>query len=116
MNEYNWIAHYDDGTTIAEKEGKTYRDIDRSRLKTFQLFDNENLKFSLTIHDGQRLIFRRRKTVNMSGQTTDVTYLVGYQFNDSTGKNYKVISYVHNNGMVELDDDRSDLVVLPEEN
>lgn len=114
MNEYNWVVYYIDGTKLLENEGKTYRDIDRKKLKTFQLFDGEVLKYSLTLHEGQRLIFRRRKTINANSQIVDITYLVGYQFTENE-KNHKVINYVHNDGMVELDDERRDLVILPEE-
>ena len=41
-----------------------------------------------------------------------VVYLVGYQFNDATGKNYKVINYIHEDGLVELDNAREDLVEI----
>jgi len=119
MNKYNWIAYYDDGTKITEKkEDGTLADsrsIDRSKLKTFQLLDGEVLKYSLTIHDGQRFIFRRRKVINLNSKILEVIYVVGFQFNDETGKNYKVLNYVHSGGLIELDDDRKDLIILPEE-
>jgi len=119
MNELTWIAYYNDGTKISEKKedgsSRDSREIDRSRLKTFQLFDNEILKYSLTIHDNQRFIFRRRKTINLNSQLLEIVYLVGFQFNDEAGKNYKVINYVHSGGLIELDDDRKDIVILAEE-
>jgi hypothetical protein len=119
MNEYIWVAYYSDGTKVSEiKEDGSSRDsreIDRSKLKTFQLFDGEVLKYSLTIHEKQRFIFRRRKTINLNSQLLEIVYVVGFQFNDETGKNYKVINYVHSGGLIELDDDRKDIVILPEE-
>lgn len=119
MNEYNWVAYYGDGSKIIEKkedgELRSTKEIDRSKLHIFQLFDGEKLKYSITIKEGQRFIFRRRKTINLSNQILDIVYLVGYQFNDAAGKNYKVLNYIHTNGFIEMDDDRNDLVLLQEE-
>ena len=114
-----WKANYNDGSHLeqynADGSENKYADIDRLKLLTFTLVNSEKTVFSLSLHEGQRLIFRRRKWINLVGVLLRTVYLVGYQFNDSTGKNYKVISYVHEDGLVELDDDRSDLVVVPEE-
>ena len=119
MNEYNWVVYYNDGSKLIEKkengELRSTKDIDRSKLHIFQLFDGETIKYSITIKEGQRFIFRRRTTVNLSNQILDIVYLVGYQFNDATGKNYKILNYIHTNGFIEMDDDRNDLVLLQEE-
>jgi hypothetical protein len=119
MNEYNWVVYYADGSKLTEKKEdgtlRSTQDIDRSKLKIFQLFDGEVLKYSLFLKEGQRFIFRRRKTINCASQVLDIVYLIGYQFNDTTGKNYKVLNYVHIDGLIEMDDDRSDLVLLQEE-
>jgi hypothetical protein len=116
-----WKAIYKEGEPLsqfnADGSENLYRDIDRKKLSRFELYDGETLKFALFLHEGQRLIFRRRNFISYSkdGEKRWIVYLVGYQFNDETGKNYKVINYVHENGIVELDDDRKDLVILPEE-
>lgn len=116
-----WRAVYSDRESLSQYNDdgseNRYKDINRSKLSRFELYNDSVLKFTLFIHDGQRLIFRRRNFIKYSskGEERWIVYLVGYQFNDEIGKNYKVINYVHENGLIELDDDRKDLVILPEE-
>lgn len=95
-----------------------YQDIDRQQLVRFELYDDKKMVYVIHLKGGQRLIFRRRNFISYPpGQEVKrwIVYLVGYQFNDDTGRNHKVINYVHENGLVELDDDRQDLVIVPYE-
>jgi hypothetical protein len=117
---FTWKANYNDNTHLSQSNAdgseNRYKDIDHKKLFSFELLDGDKRVYVLFLHEGQRLIFRRRNWINLNGKLLKMVYLVGYQFNDSSGKNYKVISYVHEDGMVELDDDRQDLVIHPEEN
>jgi hypothetical protein len=112
-----WKAVYLDGHlnqyNDAGLENK-YTDIDRSRLIRFELYDGEKMVHCLFLNDYQRLIFRRRNFISYANgqEIRMVVYLVGYQFNDATGKNYKVINYIHEDGLVELDNAREDLVEI----
>jgi hypothetical protein len=113
-----WKAYYNDGTFLNQfsEDGSEnrYKDINRSKLSSFSLYDGQKAVFILFLHEGQRLIFRRRTTINLNNVVKDLVYLVGYH-QTIEGKNYSVISYIRENGLVELDNCRKDLVVLPEE-
>jgi len=114
-----WKANYSDGTFLKQvnEDGTEnhYQDIDRSKLSSFELFDGERRVYVLFLHKGQRLIFRRRVTIDLFGQPRDIHYLVGYQYTDGDGSNKSVVNYVHEDGFVELDDERKDIVILPQE-
>jgi len=114
-----WKANYSEKESLsqfnADGSENSYKDIDRSKLFSFEMLDGDKRVYVLFLHEGQRLIFRRRNWINLNGKIVKQVYLVGYQFTDSAGKNYQVINYVHDGGYVELDDDRKDLIVHPEE-
>ena len=117
---FTWKAIYSKNSCLnqynEDSSENLYKDIDRARLTRFELFNDGKLVYSLFLHKGQRLIFRRRNFISYTKDSEKrwTMYLVGYQFNDETGKNYKVLNYIHENGFVELDNDRQDLVVIPE--
>lgn len=114
-----WKANYlgDESLEQYNEDGSEnrYKDIDRTKLFSFELLNGDKRVYVLLLHEGQRLIFRRRNWINLNGKLLKQVYLVGYQFNDSTGKNYQVINYIHEDGLVELDNDRNDLVIHPDE-
>lgn len=65
QSQLNWVATYDDGTTITETEFdaqlKSTLDIDRDKLKEFRLIDSQgNLRFVYFNQKNRKLIFRRR--------------------------------------------------------
>jgi hypothetical protein len=75
----------------------------------------EKLKYTLYIHEGQKLLFRKRKTINLNGEFIDIIYIVGYQIKKEDGQYIRVLNYLHTNGEIGLDDDKNNLVVLEEE-
>lgn len=118
MRDLKWKAHYHNGETLSQynEDGSEngYHDIDRSRLSHFVLYENEKAVFSVRLHKGQRLIYRRRSFIQGTGNLVAVVYLVGWQMTHK-GKNIKAINYIHGDGTVELDDDRNDLNLRPYE-
>jgi len=117
-----WKAIYNDGGYLSQynedNSENSYKDIDRTKLSRFELYDLDKLVFCLHIKEGQRLIFRRRNFIEVSekGEKRWQVILVGYQYNDATGKNHKVLNYIHENGLIELDDHRDDIQLLEFEN
>jgi hypothetical protein len=97
----SWQCVYTDNTVLNQynEDGteNSYTDIDRSKLSEFRLFDEAGeLKFSLVLDEGQRLIYRRRvfKTLNNGDDNSEVVvYLVGWQ-DTVNGKNVQAISYI----------------------
>lgn len=118
--QLKWKALYHDGISLSQfnEDGSEnrYHDIDRNRLSHFVLF-NENGKavFSVVLHPDQKLIYRRRTVIRGDGQVSGSVYLVGWQ-QKIRGKSVKSIAYVYEDGAIELDDDRNDLELLPQEN
>lgn len=105
--EITWRANYHNGNYLNQynEDGSVnkYTDIDRSLLESFELRKvdgNSNiLFFKLLLEKGQRLIFRRRVQVDVSGNTVSTMYLVGWQKNIK-GENIQAISYVFEDGHV----------------
>src|SRR5215469_8895217 len=89
LHDYYWKAVYNDGSILPQYETKNgkqvenkYTDIDRDRLERFDVIDYETNKphFSLWIHDGQQLIYRRRTLLPVSTKyPVQVIWMVGYQ-------------------------------------
>jgi hypothetical protein len=115
MSEYilNWKAIYNDGTTLLQvnPDGKenSYSNIDRYKLTAFQLYtpNYEKLVYTLALGPGQRLIYRRRVTKEISvGEAEPMDnllyaiYLVGWQQN-IRGKNVKSVSHIMEDSIVQ---------------
>jgi len=116
MRELKWKAHYNDGTILPQynEDGTEngYHSIERNRLSHFVLYDeNDKAVFSVRLNPDQRLIYRRR-TAMRGSVAQGLVYLVGWQMTIK-GKNIKSIAYIFDDGAVELDNDRSDLDLLP---
>ncbi len=92
-----WIARYNDGEILEQYKPdgneNRYADIDRSKLVSFVLLDDEdNHVFELHLDPGQRLIYRRRVR-QACGEPPFVVYMVGWQMTVA-GKNVQSIVYI----------------------
>jgi len=101
-----WRAVYKDGTVLLQttKEGKKnkYADIDRDKLKYFDLLDGNKLLFRLHLEPGRRLICRRRTIGDVfDASKKRVVWLIGWQWTVN-GRNVQDIAWVYENGVVEL--------------
>ena len=106
MQEISWKAVYNDGTCLPQynKDGSVnkYPDIDRSKLKYFELLDGDRLLFRLHMEPGRRLIVRRRTIGNLfNKKDKKVIWMVGWQWN-ANGRNVQDIAWVFEDGHVEL--------------
>lgn len=125
-NTISWQAVYDDDSifkAVHDDETKNkYANIDRFRLKRFELLRNGKVFYKLFLNQGQRLIYRRRTLLHVGAKpnnlgqeiSRDVVYLVGYQYT-TEGKNYVVLNYIYNDGTIELDNSRNNLQLFDEE-
>ncbi len=99
-----WKAVYTDGTYLDQIEPSgnknAYKDIQRDKLKYFELWDKDRRIISLRFSKGQRLIWRRR-TILRTGQEKQVIHLIGKQ-ETVNGKNYQGIIAVFEDGRVEV--------------
>ncbi len=100
---FYWKATYDNGETIQQEPNKVgYNDIDRDRLRVFELFDIETgqTKLKIKFEKGQRLIWRRREAMTTSGKMT-IVHLVGKQ-ETVKGKNIQGLALLYEDGAVEF--------------
>ncbi len=123
-----WRAVYKDKKALpqynADGTENAYKDIDRYRLGRFDLLnEDEKIVYSVYIHTGQRLIFRRRNLITLGRigleeRSRKIIYIVGWQMTIKTPeklRNITSINYIHEDGRVELDGSRSNLELVPEE-
>jgi hypothetical protein len=105
MPEPIWVANYNDGGHISNSEifgaKSKYTDIDRSKLKSFELYLDGKLIITLHLEPGQRLIYRRRATKNIMGNENTAVHLVGWQ-KTINGSNVQSIAYIFEDGHIEL--------------
>ena len=114
MSDYilNWKVTYRDGSVLYEKtrdKQNSYANIDRTKLEAFQLFTEnyEKLVYTLVLGEGQRLIYRRRVTKELSMTERDISegdilytiYLVGCQ-QTVNGKNIQSVAHIMENSIV----------------
>ena len=120
---YYWVAKFTDGTLWQFKDGKEHKFqevLDRSdKLLAFYLVDKTGVaKFTVDLIDGYvscgnspvtvatscavRLIYFRRNRVELGEdlieKSRNIIYCLGYQYNDNSGANHKVILYIDSNG------------------
>lgn len=125
-NTIAWEAVYDDGTSYLQfnKDGSEnkYDGIDRSKLRKFNVYLGKKMIFSLALHGNQKLIFRRRSLVRLGkkeGQETrEILILIGYhELVDSPEgrRDIFTMNYVHEDGLIELDDHRDNLQLVQQE-
>lgn len=99
-DSYNWVAINHTGMQICEVAGSSYHDLDRTKLKEFWLVDKHGRAIiKIDLKNGRQLIFRRRRTQDISGEILSTIHIVGYledgKFN---------LRYLHPNGVIELSD------------
>lgn len=101
-----WVAVYNDDTVLPQymyywigtRENK-YKDIDRSKLLFFDLFDMEQKKILIRVHfddPRKRLIYRRRKKQRQGGGE-QVVWLAGWQMTVK-GENVQMLSCLNEAG------------------
>jgi hypothetical protein len=83
LNIY-WRAIYKDGTFLSQYNGKEehkYADIDRSKLKYFDLLETGNknplIRYYFDSPD-KKLIYRKRNFLKSTGERSEI-YLIGWQ-------------------------------------
>jgi hypothetical protein len=105
MPEFQWLAHYDDGSSY--RQGN-FGDIQRNRLVAFDLLKDNELcvRVDLRVNDSsdgiepKRLIYRRRTRKSEKGDQL-VFHLIGWQ-RKVLGRNIQSIAYVFEDGGVLL--------------
>lgn len=101
--EITWKAIYSDGKSLNQyNEGTVnkYTDIDRDKLKFFEIYDGDKLILRIHLEEGKRLIFRKRVAQTLTGKK-EVVYLAGWQ--KTVGKeNIQSISYIFEDGHIEM--------------
>lgn len=125
-----WEAVYNDGKTFlqynADGTENQYEAIDRAQLTQFNLYDGNHAVYALYLRDGQRLIYRRRNFIKLMASANGeapkeerhLIYLIGWQMTILTSngpKNITALNYILEDGSVILDNERSNLQLLPEE-
>ena len=121
---FYWIAYYNDGQCLPQFDPidgheNFFRDIDQSRLIKFGLysFTEEMIRtvkepfrivpyplprFEVQLNENQRLIFFRRGRITKQGKMLPTEYFLGWQENDSDGRNRKILMRIDEQGNVEL--------------
>lgn len=116
MVDMKWIAIYDDGVSYSSDELESSEKIDRDRLREFRLYkENEEKPVFIaffTDKENRKLIFRRRTFMSISGNISNIVYLVGWHENIN-GVSVKSICYVYEDGHIEFDSSRNDIELVP---
>jgi len=111
MSNIRWRARYFDNTWLDQGKN-TYENIDRKKLASFDILkdvEDQNAEYQLEqlllrvwLEKGQKLIYRRRVTMDImgDGQIKSELWLVGYQ-EKINGTNKQVINYIFPDGHVE---------------
>lgn len=102
---FHWVVRYEDGTTLSQfdSSGKqnAYKDIDRTKLAAFEMWEGNVRLFFLRFKKGQRLIWRRRVEMAPSG-VVEVCHLIGKQ-ETINGRNYQgIIGLFESDGRIEI--------------
>jgi hypothetical protein len=78
---YRWIAVYDDGSRLHQiqpdgtKNG--YHEIDRSRLRAFEMWEGSVRLFWIGFKPGETLVWRRRIQQTNNNQVLEVCHIIG---------------------------------------
>ena len=107
MTDLTWVAHYDDGSTLSQKDSHTYADINRIALQAFDLMNGSDLVVRVDLRDDakedlepRRLIWRIRHTQSTNGDHQKY-HLIGWQ-RKVNGQNVQAICYVFEDGKILL--------------
>ena len=107
----HWIAYYSDGTSLDQRQGYTYSDIDRARMEAFGLYNGEHPLVMVDFRDNtggdpdvgpRRLIWRKRSMIRSDGTQLSV-HLVGWQ-RTVAGRNVQAICYINGDGTIIMGD------------
>jgi hypothetical protein len=106
-NRYHWTAVYNDGTSLSQHDTNAdgqryaYKDVDRSKLKAFEIWEGNNRILYIKFDKNQRLIWRRRVETT-SGGIVEVCHIIGKQENVN-GRNYQgIIGLFESDGRLEV--------------
>lgn len=121
-----WRANYHDNNGRPTEEGLSqfnndgsenkYDEIDRLRLGRFDLINEQGKPvYSVYLHTGQRLVYRRRHFVPLNGGKRSLVHVVGWVETVYTGKGTREIyafNYIFEDGTMALDDHRGNIALL----
>lgn len=74
--DVNWIATYDDGTKVSRNEGGHYGNLDRARVRQFEIDPGGRRGVRVTIIPGHSFFYRARTSIT-TGQEPKHAYLAG---------------------------------------
>jgi hypothetical protein len=96
------------------KENK-YIDIDRSNLSKFCIYDGNKLVLTIVLErPTQKLICRKRTTIDLLGNVKGSVMLCGWHENIG-GKSIKSICYIYSDGHIEMAGEKDDIQLLSQE-
>ena len=76
-----WVCQYNDGTSLCELEGKSFKDIEQSKISSIEIRDDEEgRKLTVEIPVGWKPILVQRHSIQMTDNVTGadtVTWIVG---------------------------------------
>lgn len=72
----SWEADYANGTTVRERDGVRYQDLDRDNLTKFRLVAPGEILAELRFHKTGHGLAYRRRTIMQSGNT-EVWFVIG---------------------------------------
>lgn len=99
-----WAVIYDNGEQVRQKEFITsYEELDRQRLREFQMWRNDQLVLAIPFNEGQggRLIWRRR--VRQHRKLADNTFVMQDCFY-VVGKRGAFVAVLFEDGVTVMDD------------
>ena len=108
---FHWIAHYNDGINLDQRDGYTYSDIDRSKMEAFGLYNGDRPIVMVDFRDNtggdpevspRRLIWRKRSLMRSDGVRVSV-HLVGWQ-RTVADRNVQAICYINGDGTIIMGD------------
>lgn len=120
-----WRANYhdengrptEDGLSQFNSDGSEnkYNDIDRLKLSRFDLIKDDKPIYSVYLHAGQRLVYRRRHFVPLAGGERRLVHVIGWIETVYTGKGKRDIyafNYIFEDGTMALDNHRGNIELL----
>lgn len=113
--EFTWTAVYKDGSEHPEEEFESASErINRGQLSEFRISTGGNVVFVVYFrHPKRKLVFRRRRIMNMNNPSEVTTVTIVGWHEKVSGKSVISLCYIHDNGLIEFDDDRDNLVLVP---
>lgn len=120
-----WKAIYHDEDGRPTEEGLSqfnpdgtenkYDKIDRFRLGRFDLVKGDKVVYSVYLHEGQRLVYRRRHFVPLNSTKRTLVHVIGWVETVFTRKGRRDIyafNYIFEDGTMALDNHRENIKLL----